>query len=178
MPPSKTTIDNIPIDISTRYAEDQQRLSQPLIRDIRESSAQQRQTQIDVYSPAQSSFLEGLTGKITIQSTIASFTSPADGHGNIVFSYQLIPSLGPSEKMESATQKIHDQIEMKKAQRKDRINSISDQQQKRSMHWQYEQEDADEQDEGQKLTKAIALISSLNEDLIYTNGARKRYTQG
>ena len=47
MPPR--TIDNLGLDVSTRYAEDQKRLDQQFIK---ESKAVSAQTQIDVTSPS------------------------------------------------------------------------------------------------------------------------------
>jgi len=88
MPPR--TIDNLGVEVSTRYAEDKQILDETLIK---EAGVIPTQTQIDVTTPFISSELEALLHLQPTGVTWASFFPPARyfEQRKRLFTWQLIP---------------------------------------------------------------------------------------
>src|SRR5579863_7976964 len=118
MPPR--TIDNLGMDVSTRYAEDQKILDQSIIKEARNIPLQ---TEIDVTAPFFPSELEGLLHMSPLHSSWASFIAPALYYEQRkkLFTFQSIPSLGSEDKKESQTQKILTKLQLleKQQQTKD-----------------------------------------------------------
>jgi hypothetical protein len=102
-----TTIDNLPIDASRRYAEDQEKLrvGRPIIEESRLFPGKPGAALSGVpYIPAE--FIEWLSlGSRTVW---AAFFSPVDYavHVADLFSYLLIPSLGGSENLQAISDKL------------------------------------------------------------------------
>ena len=103
MPPR--TIDNLGVDVSTRYAEDQKILDQSFIK---ESRGIPIDTEIEVTMPSFSAEVESLLRTQPTNVTWASFMAPPYyfEQRKRLFTYQMIPSMGSEDKQESQAQKI------------------------------------------------------------------------
>lgn len=108
MPPR--TIDNLGVDVSTRYAQDQEVLEKDLIR---EAPSIPLQTTIEVTSPSYPSELDALLKTQPTHASWALFTPPEGYYEqkNKLFTFQLIPSLGSDDKKDSQTQKIEARLQ-------------------------------------------------------------------
>jgi Family of unknown function (DUF5399) len=103
MPPR--TIDNYPIEVSTRYAEDQKILDKAITE---EASRIPARTKIEVTQPVFPSELEMLVGMQTREHTIALFSPPElfFSQRKPLFTSQVCPSLGSEEIKEATMEKI------------------------------------------------------------------------
>ena len=103
MPPR--TIDNLGVEVSTRYAEDQQWHDEKIIKDSRTIRSQ---AGIDVSIPSFESEVDTLLHTEPTQHVWAKFFAP--GHfleqKGRIFSFLLVPSIGSEEKKEAQMQKI------------------------------------------------------------------------
>lgn len=181
--PTRTTIDNLGIDVSTRYASDQVKLNIPLVKDFKESSGISKKTQVGVYSPAKVSEIDALLGFSSLKHTVASFIVPQELATSQVFSYLLIPSLGSEEKQESLLQKIHEQLAKNKEERqkkKQKLNEefSSDEEKRRKALWQFEHEEKEEEREKEFLVRLFDALGYLNKCLTDINARRNQFQQG
>src|ERR1700722_11811886 len=97
------TIDNLGIETSSRYAKDKSTLDTKLIE---ESRFLPQRTEVSVVKPyIATEFEEYLSPQLTLW---ASFEPPPEYfvYGKPLFSYQLIPSLGGSEKQEADADRL------------------------------------------------------------------------
>lgn len=161
---SKTTIDQLPLDISTRYAQDQKQLVLPLIKDIKDSREVSAKTQISVFTPSVSSLLESLTGNLSIHSTLASFNPPRESIGFLVFTYLLVPSIGSNDKLEALLQKVEEMRKMDK-----------DEEQEGNQEESSEDEESEEKESVLQLFKTLTF---LNKCLCDANAKRNQFQQG
>jgi hypothetical protein len=168
MPPR--TIDNLGVEVSTRYAEDKQILDETLVK---ESRSIPMQTEIMVTAPSFSSEMEALLHGQLTHITWASFIAPAYyfEQRKRLFTYQLIPSMGSDDKKESQALKILS-----------KLHSLSDEydQEKKDKRQQYEEEKALEEGEREKkiLTSLLNTIAFFDKLIIEINSRKSQYQKG
>ncbi len=154
------TIDNLGIETSNRYAKDKQLLDTKLIE---ESRFIPLKTEVSVLKPYLPIELEEylLPAKLTLW---ASFEPPPEHltYTSSLFSYQLIPSLGNSEKQEADADKL-EALE-------DTLNKEFSQ--------NNQQEGQEEEKERKTLLKLLKTIHMLDRTLITINSRRNQYQRG
>jgi hypothetical protein len=172
MPPR--TIDNLGVDVSTRYAEDQKMFDEKIIK---ESRGIPIQAQIDVTFPSFSSELEALFEINKRNIFWADFFMPPKyrEQKKRLFTYQIIPSLGSEDKKETQSQRIKDVI----ASRKKKMEEETDEQKKKkALPWEEEKELEEEKKEEKVLLALLEKISSLDKYLVDINSRRSQYQKG
>lgn len=107
MEPKPLTIDRLPIDVSNRYAEDQEKLKlgRPLIDESRLFPTKpEMAAAVSSYVPVET--VEWLG--IGALKQWAAFTPPPGNaiHAAVLFSYQFIPSMGSSETLQTISDKL------------------------------------------------------------------------
>lgn len=167
MPPR--TIDNLGIEVSTRYAEDLKELDQKLLVEAR---GIQEQTEIEITHPFFLTELEILL-EPQKQQTWATFTPPKGyfEQKKRFFMFQLIPSLGSEEKHETQTQKI---ISLKTFSRKKR----GDQQQEEQESDHSDPEKEYHEKEKKILVSVLQTIMHLDKEIQEINARRGQYHKG
>jgi hypothetical protein len=171
MPPR--TIDNLGVEVSTRYAEDRSKLDETLVH---EAQAIPIQTEIEVTIPFLSSELEALLQAQPTYISWAFFNAPLHyaEQRKRLFTYQLIPSMGSEDKKESQAQKIlaklHSLSEKKVEKDKEEKNKRQ----------RYEEERALEEEEKEKkvLTSLLDTIAIYDKLIIDINSRRSQYQKG
>ena len=170
MPPR--TIDNLGVDVSTRYAEDQKILDESLVK---ESQAIPVQAGIEVTAPYFPTEIDALLHILPSQITWASFTAPSlyFEQRKRLFTYQLIPSMGSEDKQESQALKVLNKL--KSVEQKTLENQ--DTKDKRQL---YEEGLALEEEEKEKkvLTSLLNTISHFDKLIIEVNSKRNQYQKG
>jgi len=171
MPPR--TIDNLGVDVSTRYAEDKRTLDETLIK---ESRAIPVQTAIEVTTPSFPSEVEALLHFQPTGLTWASFFPPAEyfEQRKRLFTFQLIPSMGSEDKKESQAQKILAKLHSMADERAQKEKKEKDKRQ------QYEEERILEEEEKEKkiLTSLLDTIALFDKLIIEINSRRSQYQKG
>lgn len=167
MPPR--TIDNLGMDVSTRYAEDQKILDKSLIKEAR--AIPHQAAEIEVTTPFYPSELETLLRFSPQQSSWASFIPPAMYYEQKkrLFTFQSIPSLGSEDKKESQAQKILTKLQLLEEKQEDK-----DQKKKRPRQISLEEEEK----EKKILTKLLQTIALLDKLIIDINSRRSQYQKG
>lgn len=167
MPPR--TIDNLGVDVSTRYAEDQKTLDQSIVKEARGVSAQ---TEIEVTIPFLPSELEALLQSQNTYISWAFFYAPAHyfEQRNRLFTYQLIPAMGSEDKKESQAQKILAKLRTLKKEEKG----------EKDKRKKYEEARALEEEENEKkiLTSLLDTIALYDKLIIDINSRRSQYQKG
>jgi hypothetical protein len=168
MPPR--TIDNLGIDASNRYAEDQKLLDKDLLQEARGIP---RQTEVDVTVPYFASELELLLDLQTKVLPWAEFYAPLKygEQKKRLFTYQVVPSLGSEDRQESQAQKILAKI---KERAEKREKEKEDQQKKKPEKWEVEEEEK----EKTILIALFTLLTSLDKFIIDINARRGQYQKG
>ncbi len=172
MPPR--TIDNLGVDVSTRYAEDQQWLDEKIIKESRSIPSQ---TEINVSLPSFSSEVDTLLHSESTQHVWANFFAPDryfEQRGRL-FTFLMIPSLGSEEKKEAQTQKIL--AKLKSIVEKRKADKEKEKKQKRET-WIEDKEAEEEEKEKKALTSLLETISLLDKFLIDINSRRSQYQKG
>jgi len=176
MPPR--TIDNLGMDVSTRYAEDQKILDKTLIK---EAQVVTGQTQIDVTIPFFPSEVDALLHGTPLQKSWALFFPPAlfFEQKKRLFTFQSVPSLGSEDKQASQVDKILAQLEkleMKKVKER-REGKRQGQQQEQE---QQEEETILEEEEKEKkiLTTLLQTIAFIDKLCVDINSRRSQYQKG
>lgn len=169
MPPR--TIDNLGIEVSTRYAEDLKELDQKLLieaRGIRE------QTEIEITHPFFLTELEILL-EPQKQQTWATFIPPMGyfEQKKRFFGFQLISSLGSEEKHEKQIQKIISQLKTlsRKKRQGDRQNQ-DNQQEDNNPEKEYHEK------EKKTLVSVLQTIMYLDKEIQEINARRGQYHKG
>ncbi|MEI8328550.1 MAG: DUF5399 family protein [Chlamydiia bacterium] len=172
---TRRTIDNLGLDVSTRYAQDQVFLDDKIIKD---ASAIVPQTQIDVTQPAYPSEFEALFGLSKKNLSWAEFTPPArfNEQKKRLFTHQLIPSLGSSDKKENQSQKIVAKVQAHLHKRLAPKNQDEDQNRRNQLH--NEQEDKELEKEKKTLIKLFDCIVYLDKNISFINSRRTQYQKG
>ena len=172
MPPR--TIDNLGMDVSTRYAEDQKQLDSSLIK---ESHVIPAQTSIEVTLPFNPSEIDILIHANPLQLAWASFLAPAfyAEQRKRLFTFQSIPSLGSEDRMESQAQKIQTKIHLiEEKVQKDKEESEKDPNKKRQQQQNLELEEK----EKKILTNLLNTIAVLDKLIVDINSRRSQYHKG
>jgi hypothetical protein len=156
MPPR--TVDNLGVDSSTRWAQDQSQLDTSLIKEAPMISTQ---TEIDVTLPSFASEFDLLFGSIYRTSPWADFFSPPKYHEQKkrLFTFQIAPSLGSEERLDGQMQ---------------RIQATSDQEN----HNKQDQGEEPEDKEKGSLLKLLKELHDLDRFLIDINTRRTQYQRG
>lgn len=174
MPPPRT-IDNLGLDVSTRYAEDQKYLDAKMIK---ESKAIPSQTEIDVTIPAFSSEFDLLFETSKRNLPWADFIPPDkyNEQKKRLFTFQIVPSLGSQDKKESQAQKI-----LSRLQEPVQYNKEKDERQQkdsRKKRWEEAREQQEQEKEKKILSNLFHCILLLDRDLIDINSRRTQYQKG
>jgi hypothetical protein len=171
MPPR--TIDNLGVEVSTRYAEDQKWLDEKIIKEAR---AIPLQTQIDVSLPSFASELDILVQSDRTRYVWATFFPPnkyLEQKGRL-FSFLVIPSVGSDEKIEALNQKILAKLRAISEKREAEKGAG-----KESPDTQFEKKETEEEEKEKKaLTLLLETIASLDKFLIDINSRRSQYQKG
>lgn len=171
MPPR--TIDNLGVEVSTRYAEDKKVYDESLIKEARGIPSQ---TEIDVFSPSFSSEMDELLQSQRAYISWASFLPPALYYEQRkrLFTYQLIPSMGSEDKKESQAQKILAKL---KGMEEERIEADKENKGKKEL---YDLERSLEEEEREKkiLTSLLSTIALFDKLIIEINSRRGQYQKG
>lgn len=173
MPPR--TIDNLGLDVSTRYAEDQKNLDEKLIRDARGIS---QQTLIDVTIPSYSSEFDALFELSKRNLPWADFQAPNryNEQKKRLFTHQIIPSLGTEERKESQAQKIIAKVQSQIAKRQADKDKEGQQDPKKKFNEQREEQELTK--EKKILIKLLDCIVYLDKDIGAVNSRRMQYQKG
>jgi len=176
------TIDNLGVDISTRYAQDQQKLDAKIIK---ESRLIPRQIEIDVTSPYVPSEFEEQFLATKRNVTWADFFAPPkfSEQKKRLFSYQIIPSLGSDDKQEAQAERINARIRPLKDQEKEKKDQQRQKQDERDqkeekMKWEEELEAKEEEKEKKIILHLLEVVHKFNRYLIDINSRRGQYHRG
>lgn len=163
------TIDNLGIESSVRYAKDMELLDTKLLE---ESRWIPQKTEVAVIKPYALSEFDTFfsLGKTTLWAT---FSPPPSYQlqSNLLFSYQLIPSLGGYEKQEADGDKLEgleDVLKKPYARKQKGDNPFQDDSQQKGQ----------EEKERQTLIALLRCISKLDKSLHLINGRRNQYQKG
>jgi len=155
------TIDNLGMEPSVRYARDQESID---FRMLEDSKIMPKRLEISVTKPYVPSEFEKL---FSLDRTVhwALFSAPPEyeAHTRLLFSYQLIPSLGTYEKQEADSDKLSALADALNKPRKRKKN------------------DKDQQEEEQERKTLLALlkcIEKLDRTLVFINSRRNQYQRG
>jgi hypothetical protein len=153
------TIDNLGVDTSVRYAQDQKSLDQKFLEDATFASSKSEIISTVPSFPMELEILFGFERKI---SAWADFLAPPDYTSlrSSLFSFQLIPGLGTLEKQELKIEKIENFRKRKKK--------------KKAMT----KEEDEEEKEKEVLLKLLLCIKSLEKNLELINARRNQYHKG
>lgn len=173
MPPR--TIDNLGLDVSTRYAEDQKFLDDKLIKDARGIVPQ---TQIDVTQPSYASEFDALFGLTKRNLPWADFQAPSrfNEQKKRLFTHQLIPSLGTLDKKESQVQKILAKVQSQMARRQADKDKEGQKDPKKKFNEEREEQELEK--EKKILIKLLDCIVYLDKDVSTVSSRRMQYQKG
>jgi len=159
------TIDNIGIDISIQYAQNMENLDTRLLE---ESRVLPYQTEVMVTSPYIPSEWDTLFNTRQKHIPWAQFFAPPSyaSHRRNLFSYQLIPSMGTSEKQEAEIEKLQ------KFQFKEKGKGKGKKREKN------EKEEEQEEKERDILVHLLKSISFLDKQIVFVNSRRGQYQRG
>ncbi|MDN3509215.1 MAG: DUF5399 family protein [Candidatus Neptunochlamydia sp.] len=167
------TIDNLGIDTSVRWAQDQEFLDKSLIK---ESPFISRQTTIDVTNPSFASEFDTLFQINKRFAPWALLLSPSGYNLQKMrlFTYQSIPSLGSDEFLSTQMEKIKDKVTAsKKARQKRREEG-----QGSEYPWEDEREEGDEMRESKTLIALLEYLQLIDSMMIEINSRRSQYQKG
>ena len=171
MPPR--TIDNLGVDVSSRYAEDQKLLDEKIIKEARGIAPQ---TIVDVTQPYYSSEFEALFELGRRNLPWADFQAPAkyNEQKKRLFTHQIIPALGTPDKKDNQTQKIIAKAQNHLAKRQQE----KDQQKEPKKKFIEEREDLQIDKEKKVLIKLLDCIVYLDKNIADVNSRRSQYQKG
>lgn len=171
MPPR--TIDNLGVEVSTRYAEDQKILDESLIKEAPHIPSQ---TQIEVTTPYLTPELEIILQLQPSNIPWALFVAPAKyfEQRKMLFTYQLMPSMGSEDKKESQAVKILAKLKSQAEKREEKPKEEKDKRKR------YEEEREIEEEEREKnvLTSLLNTIALFDKIIIEINSRRSQYQKG
>ncbi len=167
------TIDNLGLDTSVRFAQDQKYYDHTITT---ESSYVSGQTEIDVLSPYFTTAFDSVF-QMSMRHKPWAFFSPPKGYSNQkmrLFTFQAIPSMGIEELQNSNLEKIRDfseQLKKSKNSKKRGYNNGEETGKK-------EQEKEDTLNESKTLLNLLEYIAELDKLLQIINSRRTQYTKG
>ncbi len=171
--PEPRTIDNLGVEVSTRYAEDKRLFDEAFIKEARAIPVQ---TEIEVTTPFFPSEIEALLHAQRTHIPWAFFSAPAlyFEQRKRLFTYQLIPSMGSEDKNESQALKILAKL---KSMADERVQRDKEGKGKREL---YEEEREIEEEEREKkiLTSLLNSIALFDKLIIEINSRRSQYQKG
>jgi hypothetical protein len=175
--PRSKTIDNLGIDPSVRYAQDQEYLDRRITKDTSYISSQ---AQIEVSLPCFSSEFDHIFQTSLRNKEWAAFMNPPgfSEQKKRLFTFQVLPSLGTEETIQIHAQRLKDRLAKEEDKRRKKKKQRDSQ--------EYKQEDAFEEDiqfqeaeqESVKLLRLIEIICNLDKILIEINSRRNQYQKG
>ena len=172
---SSRTIDNLGVDVSTRYAQDQKKYDKKLIKEARGIAPQ---TTIDVTTPSFSSELDTLLDNEKKNQPWADFEIPLryNEQKKRLFTHQIIPSLGTIEKKETQSQKIISRLQFYAA----KLKEEKDKEENNDPKKKFLNEKQEKELEKQKtvLIKLLDCILTLEKNIAFINGRRSQYQKG
>lgn len=158
------TIDNLGVEASIRYAKDQEFFE---ARYIEESRLIPQKTEISVSHPLS---LTEFEARFSLGRTLpwALFSPPPEysPYGKLIFSYQLIPSLGDYEKLDADSDKL------------ERIESVLEREERNSGQEFSDKEKEEREKERDLLVSLFQCINRLNKTLLLINARRNQYQRG
>jgi hypothetical protein len=167
------TIDNLGVDVSTRYAEDQKMADAQFLKETRLISSQ---TEIDVTVPFFPSEFDLLFETSRRNTPWADFYAPPryNEQKKRLFTFQIIPSMGSSDKIEAQLQRIAARVpkreEKEEAEEKDK--------ERRRLKWEKEKEEEEEEKEKNILINLLNSVSLFDKFLVDINSRRGQYQRG
>lgn len=169
------TIDNLGINSSIRYAQDQEYLDKTFSK---EPSFISEQTTIDVTIPSFSSEFELIFKTSQRNKGWAAFLNPPGftEQKKRLFTFQILPSLGPDETHQMHLARIKEKLDKdRKRHKKER-----DQRQDRGKKEPFEEaiEFGEEEKESEKIIRLIEVICNLDKILVEINSRRNQYQRG
>ncbi|HSX38848.1 MAG TPA: DUF5399 family protein [Chlamydiales bacterium] len=158
------TIDNLGPEAYNRYAKDQTFLDERLIKEAQYIPQKAERSVTTPYTPSEFDQMFSISKSVSW----AHFAPPPNyaGYGNALFSYQLVPSLGNYEKLESNS----DMIESLEA-----ILHNTDQERDEKKR---DQEQESDEKEREILASFFQCLGKLNKALTMINALRNRYHKG
>lgn len=155
------TIDNLGVDISTRYAEDREIYDESLVKD---SQLIPSQTQIAMTLPSYAGEFDMLFGLGKQKALWATFRAPPNyyAYRRRLFAELLIPNLGNPELQESKLE---------------RLEAFGEDERKKHSNSAQEEEEEIEK-EKQILKKLLENLTFFNQMLIDINSRRSQYQKG
>jgi hypothetical protein len=167
------TIDNLGVEVSTRYAEDKKIYDETLIK---ESRGIPIQAEIAVTTPSFPSEIESLLHAQPALVTWASFIAPEHyfEQRKRLFTYQLIPSMGSEDKRESQAAKILAKL---RSSAEERIPQEKEETDKRR-RYERDRELEEEEKEKKVLTSLLDTIVLFDKLIIEINSRRSQYQKG
>lgn len=165
MPPR--TIDNLGVENYTRYAEDQALFDKTYIS---ESGRIVSQAAIEITVPAYNTQFRLLLGISYLHPQWATFIPPSVniGRQRLLFTSQVLPFMGTTDKKEAQKERIKTRLQEEKA-KEDR---------KARPQWEQEKEDQDEEREKNTLLELFACLEILNTDMIEILTKMKQFQKG
>ncbi len=150
------TIDNLGVDISVQYAKNKALTDTKLLEESRKLPSSTEVTVTSPYIPSEWEELFSLRKKFE---PWAKFCPPPSyaSHKKSLFSFQLIPSMGPLEKHMAEIENLLNFHKKKKKKRK---------------------EGGEEEQEKELLLKFLKLLVFLDKQLLFINGRRNQYHKG
>ncbi len=170
------TIDNLGVDASSRYAADQQKFDKKILK---ESRVIPRQAEVDVTVPSFASEFDLLFDSEQRNTPWAKFSMPKNYNEQRkrLFTYQIIPSLGPQDKTENQEKKILAHLKEKtKQQGEEKKDQRQNQEGKTS--WEEDQEEADREKEQKIVAKLLKNLIMLDKCMNDISARRMQYQKG
>lgn len=166
MPPR--TIDNLGIDISTRYARDQNELDTSLIKEAGKVS---EQAQIDVSFPSFTSEWEAMFEMGNRTLPWADFHAPEkySEQKKRLFTHNIFPGMGDENKKEAIMLRVSTFTFTQEE---------GDKEKEKKMAWEEEKEKEDEEKEKKTILALLNTIQLLDKLLVDVNARRGQYQRG
>ena len=161
------TIDNLGVEFSNRYADDQQKLDPKMIK---ESRSVPMRAEIDVTIPSYSSEFELLFETQKRNVFWADFHAPAgfNEQKKRLFTFQIVPAIGSEDKQEMQADRIKARIQ----------RQVDAEHQDKTRPWEEEREEQEEDKEQKALLSLLQKITVLDRYLIDINSRRNQYQRG
>ena len=166
------TIDNLGVDSSARYAEDQKKLDPSFVQELRKVPVK---PQVDVTQAFFSSELDALLDMHQLAVPWAIFQAP-EGYfeqNKGLFTARLIPTIGKEEKLTAEMLRLESAMQNMETAKKNEDVKGDD-----VMKWEEGREVDDEAKEKEALLNLLNCISRLDHLLTDINGRRNQYQKG
>ncbi len=165
------TIDNLGPDASSRYAEDRKLYDDKLVK---ESRVIPLQTEIDVTLPSYPSEFDQLFEIAKRNIFWADFFAPPkfNEQKKRLYTHQMIPSLGSSDKKEALAARLGEIVERAKQRR------AAAARENRPLSWEEEREIQEEEKEKNKILSLLNRVDFFERAFIDINAQRNRYHKG